>query len=104
MSDETSPLVVPKVGKTSSDQEPISLWGYSVARWLQPWLGTTSFANIHDAWHYFEYYTLPRRTLDRHSHKAPPGTRASRLYPAWTTRQQDLNHFGTGVAVYFETL
>jgi len=64
-------------------------------------------ASVQEAWSYFELYTLPRRMVNDENgtvSKAPPGEERSTLYPAWTTPQSELKDFGTGVAVYFETL
>ena len=60
------------------------------------------------AWSYFEYMILPRRIVVENGRtvKAPPGRHMtqSTSYPAWTTPVRQLREFGTGVAVYFETL
>lgn len=73
-------------------------------RMFPTWYGT--HASVKEAWSYFELYTLPRRIVhaDGTISKAPPGMKNSTLYPAFTTPQHELKDFGTGVAVYFETL
>lgn len=70
---------------------------------------------VDEAWAYFETVVLPRRipssnsSSNNNSNKsnkryelAPPGTPGSELYPVCGT--QDLSDFGTGLAVYFDTL
>ena len=65
-------------------------------------------ADIDQSWDYFERMILPRRMQDEDRPgkyvKAPPGTQDSELYPAFTTSMEDITDFGTGVAVYFETV
>jgi hypothetical protein len=58
------------------------------------------------AWAYYEKITLPRRMKNEHGRyvKAPTGAENTFLYPTWTTTSWDLADFGTGVAVYFETM
>lgn len=63
-------------------------------------------ADLQQSWAYFEHFVLPRRmkNADGSYSKAKPGHPQSTLYPAWTTPQSQLKDFGTGIAVYFETL
>jgi len=97
------------------------LWGRKIARWLerrfpQYFAIAATAATDHGApsastsspwdqgWAYFENVVLPRRAIDAPHRMAPPGTPDSELFPIWATSVQDLRDFGTGVAVYFETL
>jgi len=62
-------------------------------------------ASLRQAWTYFEYITLPRCVPSTTVHgdytKAPPGTLGSKLFPAWTTPQRELNDFGRRVLYVF---
>lgn len=66
--------------------------------------------SLSQAWAYFEHVILPRRRLvsengKTHYVKAAPGDDETlHLYPAWCTPVRQFEAFGTGVAVYFETL
>ena len=98
-STETTPLVA----------EP-KKWarGLYYGRWFSTFLeqnvpGFGAHGSLAKSWDYFEQYILPRRVVGS-SQKAVPGSANSELYPAWTTPQQSLSHFGTGIAVYFDTL
>jgi hypothetical protein len=100
---EDSPLVR---GATPPNTLLAARFAGLLARWFPDSYGI--HASVTESWSYFERYTLPRRMLineeDGTYRKAPPGTERSTLYPAWTTPQSELKDFGTGVAVYFETL
>lgn len=63
-------------------------------------------ADLQQSWAYFEHFVLPRRiqNADGSYSKAKPGHPDSTLYPPWTTPLVQLKDFGTGIAVYFETL
>jgi len=103
--EDTVPLVATTTDKISND--PPQLLGSYISRFFSkvfPNYGAN--ASLERAWKYFESIVLPRRMPDGKGGytKAPPGTSPSALYPAWTTPQRELRDFGTGIAVYFETL
>lgn len=79
------------------------LWGRRIARFL-----SCRNQSLEMAWAYFENITLPRRMSDGRGGytKAPPGAKGegTTLYPAWTTPREELRDFGTGLAVYFDTM
>lgn len=107
---EETPLIGGGTSASSStDADDTSrLVGRRVSRFFASHFGSYGqHGSMEDAWDYFEQFVLPRRmqTSDGSFKKAPPGTSAkTSLYNAWCTPQQDLRDFGTGIAVYFETL
>lgn len=107
--EEETPLVGASDSTNSPPSKQHELWGRRISLFLArifPKYG--QHASLEQAWNYFEYISLPRRIpvagVEDDYTKAPPGTPNSTLFPAWTTPQRELNDFGTGVAVYFETL
>eukprot|EP00977_Amphora_coffeiformis_P024377 scaffold15669_cov160-Amphora_coffeaeformis.AAC.1 len=117
---ETTPLVVNMSYRVVEKEDPDelyelpepTLWASRLALFLARCLpGYGSEASLRTAWSFFEYMILPRRAAAAGDGKtryvqAAPGRhmRTSTLYPAWTTPVRQLRDFGTGVAVYFETL
>jgi hypothetical protein len=92
------------LGETAPDDMLLSrrIARYFSARF--PWYGRN--ADLDQAWAYYEKITLPRRMKNEDGRyvKAPAGAENTSLYPAWTMTSRDLVDFGTGVAVYFETM
>jgi len=83
--------------------ENSELWAPKVSRflcWLIPSYGAN--ASLAESWNYFENIVLPRRLPC--GKISPPGMKPSKLYSAWSTPIRELKDFGTGIAVYFETL
>jgi hypothetical protein len=118
--EEAAPDVRQNIPSSSPSMPPPTLWASRLSLFLArriPGYGVGGSLEL--AWSYFEYLVLPRRVALAESSfgqrprsvKAPPGYHghvtgrlATTLYPAWTTHVRDLTDFGTGVAVYFETL
>lgn len=86
-----------------SAEKPKGLvYGRAVARFLEsciPYFG--KHGNLSESWDYFEETILPRRKIGGHERATGESTV---LYDAWTTPQSALANFGSGIAVYFETL
>uniref|UniRef100_A0A7S2UQW1 CSC1/OSCA1-like cytosolic domain-containing protein n=1 Tax=Attheya septentrionalis TaxID=420275 RepID=A0A7S2UQW1_9STRA len=92
-----------------NESEDKILLGRKISRVLRKLIpGYSANGEIDEAWSYFEHITLPRQQLasdgSGKKEKAPPGANRTWLYPGWTTPQDDLRDFGTGVAIYFETM
>lgn len=90
----------------SSSNEPRR--GLVASRFISEWLSSRipnygAHGDLQAAFDYLEQYVLPRKVLDEYK-KATPGTPNTELYSAFCTPQAALRDFGTGVAVYFETL
>jgi len=110
---ETTGLIASPVGGLSSSSpssvssnQPTGLWlSRTISQWLERHIpGFGQFGNLQESFDYFEHYILPRKLVSSWK-KAPPGTKeATTLYPGFCTPQYALRDFGTGLAVYFETL
>lgn len=99
--DETASLIVNDHDDSSSVLRP-TLWMARFSKFLtDKFPGYAPHGNLQESWRYFEYYTLPRRKKEAPYCKAAPGSADSELYPLCTHNLQD---FGTGIAVYFDTL
>jgi hypothetical protein len=98
-----------------TNQKANTLWAARFARFLQSQFPGSygAYASLEQSWYNFEYYVLPRRVRndDGTYSKAVVGQQldVSTLYPPpWLStpvfRQQQMSEFGTGIAVYFDTL
>jgi hypothetical protein len=92
---------VKSLAHSNKEVQSLQLWG---SHYLSLWLARVfpnyrKHASLRQSWTYFEYITLPRRvpstTVPGDYTKAPPGTLGSKLFPAWTTPQRELNDFCT---------
>lgn len=102
---EVDPLVPSSTKSDESKHRRNSqLLSRKVSRWLYKDKKLAG-GSLEDAFDYFEDHVLPRR-MTATGKKAPPGTptKLTELYNAWATPQREMADFGTGVAVYFETL